>query len=108
MNITRRSALITASAAIVASGVPAPTTAAALGNPDAKLFALIDALERADREHAEAGLAWATERRAIQDRIPVPPRIIRVGSGQGGDHIFIRPTIPARLLGTSKNPYRQA
>ena len=65
MNITRRSALITASAAIVAAGTPAAVNAAARGNPDAALFALLDELERVDRDYWKARRALVMELNAI-------------------------------------------
>lgn len=100
MNITRRSALMVAAAAVVVAGVPAATSAATLGNPDAKLFALIDGLERVDREHTEVAMAEAMERKAIEDRLPMPPAIIRLGEGKtlSRDHMRSWLTVPPGLL----------
>ncbi len=81
MQISRRDALRGASASIFVIGVPAVTSAVALDNPDAKLFALVDEIESAYREHEEIAAAEFMERRAIEASLPMPPDSIRLGKG---------------------------
>ena len=105
MNITRRSAFIGASAAFVAAGTPAAVNAAARGNPDAALFALVDELERVERKRMETQIAENMERKAIQDRLPMPPVSIRLGderSIMGRDGVMRWQTVSARFVESTR------
>ena len=93
MEITRRDALRGATAAVAVTGLPAVTNAATLGNPDAKLAALVDEIESAYREHEEIAAAEFLERRAIEASLPMPPERIQFGKKRRGRRPILLPSL---------------
>lgn len=108
MNITRRDALRGATAAVAVAGVPAVTNAATLGNPDAKLAALVDEIESAYREHEEIAAAEFMERRAIEASLPMPPESIQFGKKRRGRRPILSPSLieVMRAARNEKHPER--
>ncbi len=99
MSISRRDALVGATVAVVVAGLPAVTNAANLGNPDVKLFALIDELESVCREHEKIAAAELQARQAIEARLPMPPKSIQFGRKRlGRDHVRRRLTLSPSLI----------
>ena len=81
--ISRRKALLGATAAVAVAGVPAATNAANLGNPDALLFALVE--ERGIQTHPARPRAGGNRSHDLADRTNRPDKPAREGQVPGGE-----------------------